>query len=166
MDGWPALSIHGDKSQAERDWVLSEFKAGKTPIMTATDVAACGLDVKDVKYVINYDFPGSLEDDVHRIGRTGRVGAKWTAYTLFTTANARFTKELIAILQEAGQKVNPDLAAMGRVAPPPPSGHGGFVTDEKGVMDVLQDKLDKELNLLYVVVDNTKTTCNVDDSQS
>ncbi|CAH1440618.1 unnamed protein product [Lactuca virosa] len=59
MDGWPALSIHGDKSQAERDWVLSESKAGKSPIMTATDVAARGLDVKDVKYVINYDFPGS-----------------------------------------------------------------------------------------------------------
>ncbi|CAI9288979.1 unnamed protein product [Lactuca saligna] len=120
MDRWPALLIHGDKSQAERDWVLSEFKA----------------DVKDVKYVINYDFPGSLEDDVHRIGRTRRVGAKWTTYTLFTTTNAWFTKELIAILQEAGQKVNPDLAAMGS---------WGFVTDEKGVTDVLQDKLDKEL---------------------
>lgn len=46
MDGWPALSIHGDKSQAERDWVLSEFKAGKSPIMTATDVAARGLGMK------------------------------------------------------------------------------------------------------------------------
>ena len=46
MDGWPALSIHGDKSQAERDWVLSEFKAGKSPIMTATDVAARGLGIK------------------------------------------------------------------------------------------------------------------------
>lgn len=45
MDGWPALSIHGDKSQAERDWVLSEFKAGKSPIMTATDVAARGLGI-------------------------------------------------------------------------------------------------------------------------
>lgn len=44
-DGWPALSIHGDKSQAERDWVLSEFKAGKSPIMTATDVAARGLGI-------------------------------------------------------------------------------------------------------------------------
>lgn len=43
MDGWPALSIHGDKSQAERDWVLSEFRSGKSPIMTATDVAARGL---------------------------------------------------------------------------------------------------------------------------
>ncbi|XP_010242202.1 PREDICTED: DEAD-box ATP-dependent RNA helicase 20 [Nelumbo nucifera] len=126
MDGWPALSIHGDKSQAERDWVLSEFKAGKSPIMTATDVAARGLDVKDVKYVINYDFPGSLEDYVHRIGRTGRAGAKGTAYTFFTAANARFAKELITILEEAGQKVSPELAAMGRRAPPPPPGHGGF----------------------------------------
>ncbi|KAL9263230.1 DEAD-box ATP-dependent RNA helicase 20-like protein [Drosera capensis] len=164
MDGWPALSIHGDKSQAERDWVLSEFKSGKSPIMTATDVAARGLvkefafvrdnfvfpplssvfvallempetrslilcldslaDVKDVMYVINYNFPGSLEDYVHRIGRTGRAGAKGTAYTFFTAANARFAKELISILQEAGQKVSPELAAMGRGAPPPPSGHG------------------------------------------
>nr|POF27412.1 dead-box atp-dependent rna helicase 20 [Quercus suber] len=73
--------------------------------MTATDVAACGLDVKDVKYVINYDFPGSLEDYVHRIGQTGRAGPKGTAYTFFTDANARFAKELISILEEAGQKV-------------------------------------------------------------
>jgi len=78
--------------------------------------------VKDVKYVVNYDFPGSLEDYVHRIGRTGRAGAKGTAYTYFTAANARFAKELIAILEEAGQKVSPELAAMGRGAPPPPSG--------------------------------------------
>lgn len=76
-------------------------------------------DVKDVKYVINYDFPGSLEDYVHRIGRTGRAGAKGTAYTFFTAANARFAKELISILEEAGQKVSPELAAMGSGAPPP-----------------------------------------------
>jgi ATP-dependent RNA helicase DDX5/DBP2 len=126
MDGWPALSIHGDKSQAERDWVLSEFRSGKSPIMTATDVAARGLDVKDVKYVINYDFPGSLEDYVHRIGRTGRAGAKGTAYTFFTVANARFAKELTNILQEAGQKVSPELASMGRSTAPPPPGLGGF----------------------------------------
>jgi len=122
MDGWPALSIHGDKSQAERDWVLSEFRSGKSPIMTATDVAARGLDVKDVKYVINYDFPGSLEDYVHRIGRKGRAGAKGTAYTFFTVANARFAKELTNILQEAGQKVSPELASMGRSTAPPPPG--------------------------------------------
>ena len=58
-------------------------------------------------YVINYDFPGSLEDHVHRIGRTGRAGAKGTAYTFFTAASARFGEELIGILEEAGQKVSP-----------------------------------------------------------
>lgn len=78
--------------------------------------------MKDVKYVINYDFPGSLEDYVHRIGRTGRAGAKGTAYTFFTVANARFAKELINILEEAGQKVSPELASMGRSTAPPPPG--------------------------------------------
>lgn len=68
-DGWPALSIHGDKKQSERDWVLNQFKTGRSAIMIATDVASRGLDVKDVKYVINYDFPGTIEDYVHRIGR-------------------------------------------------------------------------------------------------
>merc|ERR1719190_71764 len=57
LDGFPALCIHGDKKQEERDWVLKEFKEGKSPILVATDVAARGIDVKDIKYVINYDFP-------------------------------------------------------------------------------------------------------------
>ncbi|XP_024517597.1 DEAD-box ATP-dependent RNA helicase 20 [Selaginella moellendorffii] len=112
MEGWPALSIHGDKSQAERDWVLSEFKTGKSPIMTATDVAARGLDVKDIRYVINYDFPGSCEDYVHRIGRTGRAGAKGTAYTFFTVSNAKHARELVSILSEAGQRITPELQSM------------------------------------------------------
>ncbi|KAH7867494.1 hypothetical protein Vadar_034242 [Vaccinium darrowii] len=116
MDGWPALSIHGDKNQAERDWVLAEFKSGRSPIMTATDVAARGLDVKDIKCVINYDFPSSLEDYVHRIGRTGRAGARGTAFTFFTHANAKFARDLIKILQEAGQIIPPALAALARSA--------------------------------------------------
>ncbi|KAG2103190.1 P-loop containing nucleoside triphosphate hydrolase protein [Suillus cothurnatus] len=78
QDGWPALAIHGDKEQRERDWVLGEFKAGRSPILIATDVASRGLDVKDVGYVINYDFPNNCEDYIHRIGRTGRAGMKGT----------------------------------------------------------------------------------------
>ena len=74
MDGFAALCIHGDKKQEERDWVLAEFKAGKSPIMVATDVASRGLDVKDIRYVINYDMPNQIEDYIHRIGRTGRAG--------------------------------------------------------------------------------------------
>lgn len=66
MDGWPALSIHGDKSQAERDWVLSEFKAGKSPIMTATDVAARGLGMCGRGF--------DMKRCVRLVGREGCVG--------------------------------------------------------------------------------------------
>ena len=68
-DGWPAMCIHGDKEQKEREWVLSEFKTGSTAILVATDVAARGLDVDDVKFVINYDYPNNSEDYIHRIGQ-------------------------------------------------------------------------------------------------
>jgi hypothetical protein len=86
-------------------------------------VSFCGKQMsKMLNMSFNYDFPGSLEDYVHRISRTGRAGAKGTAYSFFTAANARFAKELINILEEAGQKVSPELAAMGRGAPPPSTG--------------------------------------------
>ena len=68
--------------------------------------------MKDIKCVINYDFPGSCEDYVHRIGRTGRAGAKGAAYTFFTAANAKHAKELMSILVEAGQPVTSQLQAM------------------------------------------------------
>lgn len=125
MDGWPALAIHGDKNQTERDRVLSEFKSGRSPIMTATDVAARGLDVKDIKCVVNYDFPTSLEDYIHRIGRTGRAGAKGMAMTFFTHDNAKFARELIKILQEAGQVVPPTLSALVRSSGSGGGGGGG-----------------------------------------
>jgi len=111
-DGWPAFCIHGDKTQSEREWVLREFKAGKTPILIATDVAARGLDVDDIKVVINYDYPNSSEDYVHRIGRTGRIDRKGTAYTFFTHANAKCANDLIKVLVEAGQEVSPEIQQM------------------------------------------------------
>ncbi|KAF9067214.1 P-loop containing nucleoside triphosphate hydrolase protein [Rhodocollybia butyracea] len=112
QDGWPALAIHGDKEQRERDWVLGEFKEGRSPILIATDVASRGLDVKDVGYVINYDFPNNCEDYVHRVGRTGRAGKKGTSFTYFTTENAKSARELIAILKEAKSVVPPELEEM------------------------------------------------------
>ncbi|MFT7803986.1 putative ATP-dependent RNA helicase DDX17 [Arapaima gigas] len=108
-DGWPAMCIHGDKSQPERDWVLSEFRSGKAPILIATDVASRGLDVEDVKFVINYDYPNSSEDYVHRIGRTARSTNKGTAYTFFTPGNLRQARDLVRVLEEAHQAINPKL---------------------------------------------------------
>ncbi|XP_022920308.1 probable ATP-dependent RNA helicase DDX17 isoform X2 [Onthophagus taurus] len=111
-DGWPAVCIHGDKSQQERDWVLQDFRSGKAPILVATDVAARGLDVEDVKFVINFDYPSNSEDYVHRIGRTGRSQRTGTAYTFFTPSNANKASDLVAVLKEAKQVINPKLQEM------------------------------------------------------
>ncbi|XP_017781492.1 PREDICTED: probable ATP-dependent RNA helicase DDX17 isoform X2 [Nicrophorus vespilloides] len=111
-DGWPAVCIHGDKSQQERDWVLQDFRSGKAPILVATDVAARGLDVEDVKFVINFDYPSNSEDYVHRIGRTGRSSRTGTAYTFFTPSNANKAADLVAVLKEAKQVINPKLIEM------------------------------------------------------
>lgn len=73
-EGLPATSIHGDRLQREREEALRDFKSGKMPILVATGVASRGLDIKEVKHVVNYDLPKEIEEYVHRIGRTGRLG--------------------------------------------------------------------------------------------
>ncbi|KAI7870385.1 P-loop containing nucleoside triphosphate hydrolase protein [Spinellus fusiger] len=112
QDGFPALAIHGDKQQNERDWVLNQFRSGGHPIMVATDVASRGIDVKDVKYVINYDFPTNIEDYVHRVGRTGRGGCLGSSFTFFTADNARQARDLVGILSETKQMIDPRLQMM------------------------------------------------------
>lgn len=115
-EGWPVMCIHGDKNQQERDWVLHEFRVGKTPILIATDVASRGLDVEDIKFVINFDYPNSSEDYVHRIGRTARANNTGTAYTFFTQNNCKQAVDLINVLREANQQVNPKLVQLGESA--------------------------------------------------
>ncbi|XP_010420107.1 PREDICTED: DEAD-box ATP-dependent RNA helicase 46-like isoform X3 [Camelina sativa] len=129
-----AAAIHGDKSQAERDDVLNQFRSGRTPVLVATDVAARGLDVKDIRVVVNYDFPNGVEDYVHRIGRTGRAGATGLAYTFFGDQDAKHASDLIKILEGANQKVPPQVREMAtrgggmnkfRRWGPPSGGSGG-----------------------------------------
>ncbi|XP_012259708.2 ATP-dependent RNA helicase dbp2-like isoform X1 [Athalia rosae] len=112
--GWQAIGIHGDKSQQERDYVLNQFRASRSAILVATDVAARGLDVEDVKFVINLDYPSNSEDYVHRIGRTGRSQRTGTAYAFFTPGNAHKANDLIQVLEEAKQVVNPKLYELSR----------------------------------------------------
>ncbi|XP_013614031.1 PREDICTED: DEAD-box ATP-dependent RNA helicase 14-like [Brassica oleracea var. oleracea] len=107
-----AAAIHGDKSQPERDSVLNQFRSGRTPVLVATDVAARGLDVKDIMAVINYDFPIGVEDYVHRIGRTGRAGATGQAFTFFGDQDSKHASDLIKILEGADQKVPPQIREM------------------------------------------------------
>ncbi|XP_057661976.1 ATP-dependent RNA helicase p62-like isoform X1 [Diorhabda carinulata] len=107
--GWSALAMHGDKSQQERDYVLKEFRSGKSSILVATDVAARGLDVEGIKYVVNYDYPHSSEDYIHRIGRTGRSDSIGTSYAFFTPSNFKHARDLVSVLNETNQVVNPKL---------------------------------------------------------
>jgi superfamily II DNA/RNA helicase len=81
QSGYKAESIHGDKRQGQRQKALDSFKTNKIDILVATDVAARGLDIKDVTHVINYTVPQTYDDYVHRIGRTGRGNALGKALT-------------------------------------------------------------------------------------
>lgn len=112
QDGYQARCIHGDKTQEERDYVLKDFKAGNFMCLVATDVAARGLDVKDIQMVINFDFPNNMEDYIHRIGRCGRAGAKGRAVSFFGSKNSRNCRELMKILTESGNAVPPELQQM------------------------------------------------------
>ncbi|WVZ62798.1 hypothetical protein U9M48_012500 [Paspalum notatum var. saurae] len=111
--GWKAVSVHGDKAQHDRTKALSLFKEGNCPLMIATDVASRGLDIPDVEVVLNYSYPLTTEDYVHRIGRTGRAGKKGVAHTFFTQENKALAGELVNVLREAGQVVPPALMKFG-----------------------------------------------------
>uniref|UniRef100_A0A9J7YMJ5 RNA helicase n=1 Tax=Cyprinus carpio carpio TaxID=630221 RepID=A0A9J7YMJ5_CYPCA len=104
-EGYSCTSIHGDRSQRDREEALHQFRSGRCPILVATAVAARGLDISNVKHVINFDLPSDIEEYVHRIGRTGRVGNLGLATSFFNDKNSNITKDLLDILVEAKQEV-------------------------------------------------------------
>ncbi|KAJ6245349.1 atp-dependent RNA helicase ddx5-related [Anaeramoeba flamelloides] len=104
-NGFRSAPIHGDKSQFVRERTLNRFRNSSCPILVATDVASRGLDVKDIKYVVNYDFPLQIEDYVHRIGRTARYGKEGHAVSFFTESSYRLAGKMIKILRDCGQPI-------------------------------------------------------------
>lgn len=111
--GFNCASIHGDKTQDARERALAEFKDGSCPILVATDVAARGLDIPDVELVLNYTFPLTIEDYVHRIGRTGRAGKNGISYTFFQPGDKSRAGELQQVMKQAGQAVPNELMKFG-----------------------------------------------------
>jgi len=109
-----AMGIHGDKSQRQRSETIQRFKDGSCEVMVATDVAARGLDISDVEYVVNYDFPLDIENYIHRIGRTGRANKKGLSITYITPDEGKFAKKLIKILKEAEQDVPEELVDLSK----------------------------------------------------
>ena len=128
--GFNAAGLHGDLEQQDREIVIKAYRRGETKIMVATDVAARGLDVKDVTHVFNYHIPFDPQSYVHRIGRTGRAGKSGQAITLVTTEEFR---ELQRIQKEVG--ANMQLATI----------KGGEGIDETG-MEYLSEQI-KDINI-------------------
>jgi ATP-dependent RNA helicase DDX46/PRP5 len=110
--GYICTSLHGGKDQVDRDQAISDFKAGFIPIVIATSVAARGLDVKELKLVINYDCPNHMEDYVHRAGRTGRAGHKGTCMTFIQSDQERFAVDIVRALKASEATVSPELEKM------------------------------------------------------
>lgn len=110
--GYPVTSIHGDRSQREREDALRVFRSGQCPILVATAVAARGLDIPHVKHVINFDLPSDIEEYVHRIGRTGRMGNLGLATSFFNDKNRNMVRDLVELLQEAKQELPKWLEAI------------------------------------------------------
>jgi len=135
-EGLPATSIHGDRLQREREEALGDFKTGKRPIIVCTGVASRGLDIKDVKHVINYDMPKEVDEYVHRIGRTGRVGNTGKATSFFDPSRSEDSKiatALVSILSNAQQEVPDFLANFGSGGGDEFGGGGTFgATDIRG----------------------------------
>ncbi|SER44978.1 DEAD/DEAH box helicase [Giesbergeria anulus] len=98
-EGLKTTALHGDKSQDERIKALDAFKQGEVDLLVCTDVAARGLDIKDVPAVFNFDVPFNAEDYVHRIGRTGRAGASGLAVTLVSGSDTRLVADIEKLLK-------------------------------------------------------------------
>ena len=119
-NSFAATSIHGDHTRRERETALQTFRQGRTPILAATAVAARGLDIPIVTHVINYDLPSSIDDYIHRIGRTGRAGNTGLSTAFFNRGNKNIVRDLIELLQEANQEIPPYLESVAHE-----SGFGG-----------------------------------------
>ncbi|KAL5964444.1 ATP-dependent RNA helicase DDX3Y [Taenia solium] len=113
QEKYSVASIHGDRTQEDRELALRYFRLGVTPILVATAVAARGLDIPDVKHVINYDLPSDIEEYIHRIGRTGRVGNLGKATSFFNDKNRNLAADLIERLEEVNQFVPQWLRVIG-----------------------------------------------------
>ena len=112
LKGINCQSIHGNREQSDREQALADIKSGEVKILIATDVASRGIDIEDITYVVNYDFPRNIEEYVHRVGRTGRANRLGTSLSFMTRRDWGSAAELIEILKEANQEVSPELQDM------------------------------------------------------
>ena len=101
QENFPTTSIHGDRFQREREEALRDFRSGRSRVLVATSVAARGLDIPKVKHVVNFDLPNNIEEYVHRIGRTGRIGNQGRATAFFyKDRDGHLARALVKVLAD------------------------------------------------------------------
>jgi ATP-dependent RNA helicase RhlE len=124
-DGIATQAIHSDRTQAERMQALDEFKEGKVTALVATDIAARGLDIEELPFVVNYELPHAPEDYVHRIGRTGRAGLPGEAISLAAPDEMKFLEDVERLLKRKMPRANATgfERDSGRGEPAPSRGH-------------------------------------------
>ena len=105
LDGIKAALCHGDKTQGARNKALEQFSEGKVRVLVATDVAARGLDIPDLAYVVNFHLPFLAEDYVHRVGRTGRAGKSGTAISLVSPKDERFLENIEQLIERKFERI-------------------------------------------------------------
>ncbi|CAL5229519.1 g12859 [Coccomyxa viridis] len=110
--GVKAAMLHGERSQPEREAALQAFKNGTAQILVATDVAGRGLHIKNLPYIVNYDFPSRMEAYIHRVGRTGRLASSGHAFSFFTRNLAPLARPLLNHLLDHDQSVDPNLVKL------------------------------------------------------
>ncbi|TCP09569.1 DEAD/DEAH box helicase [Caldimonas thermodepolymerans] len=137
-EGITAMAIHGNKSQGARTKALSEFKSGELQVLVATDIAARGIDIDQLPHVVNYELPNVPEDYVHRIGRTGRAGARGEAVSLVCVDEEGFLRDIEKLIKreiprevvpgfEPDPNARPEPIKLGRMTL-----HGGLNAGGKG----------------------------------
>lgn len=105
FDGINVEVIHSDRTKAQRDNIIDQFRVGKIWVLIATELMARGLDFKGVNLVINYDFPQSVASYIHRIGRTGRAGRQGEAVTYYTQDDLQYMKGVVNVMKDSGCEV-------------------------------------------------------------
>ncbi|MCU7812529.1 MAG: ATP-dependent RNA helicase DbpA [Candidatus Thiodiazotropha sp. (ex Notomyrtea botanica)] len=170
--GIQALALHGDLEQKDRDLVLVRFANGSVPVLVATDVAARGLDIKELEAVINYELPREPEIYIHRIGRTGRAGNKGLAMSLFIASEANrvnaietYLEDEVKLEQPRGLDLPEDFSLTapnvtlcidgGRKEKVRPGDILGALTADKAVPGAMVGKIDIFDHVAYVAVDHS-----------
>lgn len=139
-------SLHGDKAQKDREWVMKRFRSGETKVVVATDVAARGIDVKNLTHVINYSLPRDIESYIHRVGRTGRAGEAGKALSLVSPDQVRILariQQTTGVTLQKGQIPSPESIALFKIKQ---------VRDELLQIDTESDSYEVAYNLVKETV--------------